>query len=217
MSQASTVYDANGGVIAKVYSRDRTVVPLSQIAPIMRQALVDIEDNRFYQHGAIDLKGTLRALLHNSNGGSTQGASTLTQQYVKNVFVEEAGDDQAKVLEAQRQTMGRKIQELKYAIYVEEHLSKDQILANYLNITFFGEKAYGIEAAAERYFSVHANQLTLPQAAMLAGLVQSPTTYDPVIAPDKAKTRRDEVLDKMAEYGTITAAQAAAAKAQPSA
>ena len=216
LSQASTIYDSAGGVIARVYSRDRTVVPLTQVAPVMRSALIDIEDARFYQHGAVDLKGTLRALTQNlGSAGVSQGGSTLTQQYVKNVFVEEAGDDQQQVLQAQRQTLGRKIAEMKYAIKLEETLSKDQILADYLNITFFGEQAYGVEAAAERYFSVHASALTLPQAALLAGLVQSPSRYDPVLNPDTAKERRDTVLDAMAENGTVTAAQATAAKAAP--
>ncbi|MEZ0069532.1 membrane peptidoglycan carboxypeptidase [Streptacidiphilus sp. MAP12-20] len=215
LSQASYIYDNQNNIIAKVYSRDRTEVPESQIAPVMRQALVDIEDNRFFQHGAIDLKGTLRALTKNSGGGSVQGGSTLTQQYVKNVFVEEAGNDQAKVLEAQRQTIGRKIQELKYAIRVEETLTKDQILTKYLNITFFGEQAYGIEAASERYFGVHASQLKVQQAAVLAGMVQSPTYYDPILYPDIALKRRNVVLEKMAEYGSISAAQATAAKATP--
>ena len=210
LAQASTVYDAAGGVIASVYSRNRTVVPLEQIAPIMQNALIDIEDHRFYQHGALDLAGTLRALTNNADsGGVSQGGSTLTQQYVKNIFVEEAGDDQAKVLEAQRQTTGRKIKELRYAMKLEETLTKDQILADYLNITFFGEQAYGVEAAAQRYFSVHASQLTAPQAALLAGLVQSPSAYDPVNRPGLALQRRNEVLEAMAGYGTITRAQAA--------
>ncbi|MFF2543059.1 transglycosylase domain-containing protein [Kitasatospora sp. NPDC058063] len=209
LSQASTVLDARGGTIATLYDRDRTVVPAERISPLVKTALVDIEDNRFYEHGAIDLKGVLRALDKNASSGTTaQGASTLTQQYVKNVFVEEAGDDPQKVAEAQRQTVGRKIQELKYAIKVEETLSKDQILTNYLNITFFGEKAYGVEAAARRYFGVHTADLTLPQAALLAGLVQSPTGYDPVVNPTVAKERRDTVLRKMAAYGHITQEEA---------
>ncbi|MFI9272883.1 transglycosylase domain-containing protein [Kitasatospora sp. NPDC052896] len=215
LTQASTIYDANGGVIATVFDRDRTVVPSDQISPLMKSALVDIEDNRFYQHGAIDLKGVLRAISNNANGGGVQGASTITQQYVKNVFVEEAGNNQQAVLAAQAQTMGRKIKEMKYAIQVEETLSKDQILTNYLNITFFGEQAYGVEAASERYFSVHANQLTLPQAALLAGLVQSPSGYDPIANPKAAKERRDTVLQKMAQYGTITQDQANQAIATP--
>ncbi|MDX6330286.1 MAG: hypothetical protein QOI83_2669 [Streptomycetaceae bacterium] len=216
LSQASSIYDANGGLIATVYDRDRTVVPESQIAPIMRKALVDIEDNRYYQHGAIDPKAVLRALNTNAaTGGVSQGASTLTQQYVKNVFVEQAGSDQQAVLAAQQQTLGRKIQELRYAIKLEQTLSKDQILTNYLNITFFGEQAYGIEAAAERYFSVHAKDLTLPQAALLAGLVQSPSYYDPIVDKNLAQQRRDTVLSKMAQYHTITQAQAKKAIATP--
>ncbi|MFC1410811.1 transglycosylase domain-containing protein [Streptacidiphilus sp. N1-12] len=215
LSQASTIYDANGGIIAKVYSRNRTVVPLSKIAPIMQSALIDIEDNRFYQHGAIDLKGTLRALTSNASDGSSQGGSTLTQQLVKNENVELAGDNISAVRQAQAQTVGRKIQELKVAIKLEETLSKQQILADYLNITFFGQQAYGVEAAAERYFSVHASQLSVTQAALLAGLVQSPTRYDPTEHPVAAKTRRDEVLTAMATYGAITQAQATAAKATP--
>ncbi|WP_055586249.1 transglycosylase domain-containing protein [Streptacidiphilus griseoplanus] len=215
LSQASYIYDAKGGLIAKVYDRDRTIVKFDDIAPVMRQAQVDIEDARFYQHGAIDLKGVLRAATKNAESGSTEGASTLTQQYVKNVFVEEAGDDQKKFLEATRQTAGRKIQELKYAITVEEKLSKDQILTNYLNITFFGNGAYGIEAASNRYFSKHAKDLTLPEAAMLAGLVQNPSAYDPTLHPQAAKERRDTVIQRMASLKHITEAQAQQAIATP--
>lgn len=216
LSQASQIYDADGGLIATVYDRDRTVIPGDQIAPVMRKALVDIEDNRFYQHGAADLQGVLRALNKNAaSGGVAQGGSTLTQQYVKNVFVEQAGSDQKAVLEAQRQTLGRKIQELRYAIELEQTLPKDQILTNYLNITFFGEQAYGVEAAAERYFSAHAKDLSLPQAALLAGIVQSPSMYDPVTNARLAKQRRDTVLSKMAQYGSITAAQAQQAISAP--
>ncbi|MDH6133163.1 membrane peptidoglycan carboxypeptidase [Kitasatospora sp. MAA4] len=216
LSQASSIYDSAGNLIATAYDRDRTVVAGDQIAPLMRKALVDIEDNRFYQHGAIDPKGIVRALGKNSAaGGTAQGASTLTQQYVKNVFVDEAGNDTAAVLEAQRQTMGRKLQEMRYAIDVEQTLTKDQILTNYLNITFFGEQAYGIEAASERYFSVHAKDLSLPQAALLAGLVQSPTSFDPIVHPQAAKDKRDIVLKKMAQYGSITQAQADQAIATP--
>ncbi|WP_327066078.1 transglycosylase domain-containing protein [Kitasatospora sp. NBC_01250] len=215
LSQASTIYDANGGVIATVFDRDRTVVPSDQISPLMKSALVDIEDNRFYQHGAIDVKGVLRALSSNASGGGTQGASTLTQQYVKNVFVEEAGNDSAAVQAAQAQDVGRKVKEMKYAIKVEQTLTKDQILTNYLNITFFGEQAYGIQAASQRYFGVDAKDLSLPQAALLAGLVQSPSGYDPIVNPKAAKERRDTVLKKMAQYGTITQAQADQAIATP--
>ena len=218
LAQSSTIYDADGGVIAKVYAQgqNRTSVPLDKISPVMQSALIDIEDHRYYQHGAIDLEGTLRALTKNASAGATtQGGSTLTQQYVKNVFIYEADGNPSKLAEATRQTTGRKIQELRYAIKLEEELSKQQILDDYLNITYFGEGAYGVEAAAELYFSVHASQLTLTQAALLAGLEQSPSEYDPTVNPLAARDRRNTVLDSMAAYGTITEAQAAKAEATP--
>lgn len=216
LSQRTTILDSKGGQIATVYSRDRTVVDLKDISPDMQKAIVAIEDSRFYQHGAVDLKGVLRALNKNArSGGVAQGASTLTQQYVKNVFVEEAGDDATKVAQATQQTLGRKIKELKYAIQVEEELGKKRILENYLNITFFGQQAYGVEAAARRYFSKHAKDLTLPQAALLAGIVQSPSRYDPVNDPTEATKRRNIVLQRMAEVGDISRAEAAEAKEAP--
>jgi membrane peptidoglycan carboxypeptidase len=215
LSQASKILDANGGLIATVYSRDRTVVPITQMSPNILNAIVAIEDSRFYQHGALDLKGILRALSHNGSGGSTQGASTLTQQYVKNVFVEEAGDDPTKVAQATEQTVGRKIKEMKYAIQVEKELGKKKILENYLNITFFGEQAYGIEAASQRYFSKHAKNLTLTEAALLAGMVQSPSRYDPINDPQEALKRRNTVLARMAQLKDITPAQATAAEKTP--
>ncbi|WP_033817599.1 transglycosylase domain-containing protein [Kitasatospora sp. MBT63] len=216
LSQASSIYDAKGGLIAKVYDRDRTILTADQMAPIMRKAQVDIEDARFYEHGAVDLKGVLRAATKNAEAGSaTQGASTLTQQYVKNVFVEQAGDDQAAFLEATKKSLGRKIQELKYAIKLEEDLTKDQILTNYLNITFYGHQAYGIEAASNRYFSKSAKDLTIPEAAMLAGLVQNPTAYDPVLHPQAAQTRRNTVISKLLEFKHITPEEAKAATDAP--
>ncbi|MGO4748842.1 transglycosylase domain-containing protein, partial [Streptomyces sp. 2MCAF27] len=136
LSERTTILDAKGGEIAKVYSRDRTIVDLKDISPYMQQAIIAIEDARFYEHGAIDPKGVLRALNNNAqDGGVSQGASTLTQQYVKNVFVEEAFNDEKAVAEAQKKSIGRKIKELKYAIQVEKELGKKGILRNYLNIT----------------------------------------------------------------------------------
>ncbi|MGW1722320.1 transglycosylase domain-containing protein [Streptomyces sp. NPDC002306] len=216
LSQRTTILDAEGGQIATVYSRDRTVVELKNMSPYVQKAIVAIEDSRFYQHGAVDLKGVLRALNKNvQSSGVAQGASTLTQQYVKNVFVEEAGDDPTKVAQATQQTLGRKIKELKYAIQVEEELGKKKILENYLNITFFGEQAYGVEAAAQRYFSKHAKDLTLPESAMLAGIVQSPSRYDPVNDEAEATKRRNVVLQRMAEVGDISQAEADKAKEAP--
>ncbi|UYQ63515.1 transglycosylase domain-containing protein [Streptomyces peucetius] len=216
LSQRTTILDSEGGKIAVVYSRDRTVVPLEEISPYMQKAIVAIEDARFYEHGAIDLKGVLRALNKNAqSGGVSEGASTLTQQYVKNVFVEEAGDDPDKVAQATQQTLGRKIRELKYAIQVEEELGKKKILENYLNITFFGQQAYGIEAASQRYFSKHAKDLKLEEAALLAGVVQSPSRFDPVNDSEEATKRRNIVLQRMADVGDISQAEADKAKAAP--
>ncbi|KOT97257.1 MULTISPECIES: transglycosylase domain-containing protein [Streptomyces] len=216
LSQRTTILDAEGGTIATVYSRDRTVVDLKDISPYMQKAIVAIEDSRFYEHGAIDLKGVLRAVNKNARSGEvSEGASTLTQQYVKNVFVEEAGDDPTKVAQATQQTIGRKIQELKLAIQVEEELGKKKILENYLNITFFGQQAYGVEAASQRYFSKHAKDLNVQEAALLAGIVQSPSRYDPVNDEAEATKRRNVVLNRMAQVGDISPAEAEKAKKAP--
>ncbi|MEV1009822.1 transglycosylase domain-containing protein [Streptomyces sp. NPDC049881] len=218
LSQKTTILDADGNKIADVFSRNRTVVEMDEMAETVRQAIVAIEDARFYEHGAVDLQGIVRALTRNVESGSVeQGASTLTQQYVKNVFVEAAGENEEAVAEAMSQSgpegLGRKIREMKYAIQLEQELSKDQILENYLNITYFGRQAYGIEAASQLYFSKHAADLDLRESAMLAGLVQSPTAYDPIGNPDAALARRNTVLDKMVESGDITQAEAEEAQA----
>ncbi|MGW7293092.1 transglycosylase domain-containing protein [Streptomyces xiamenensis] len=217
LSQSTMILDVEGNKIAEVYSRYRTVIEADEMGPYVRQALVAIEDARFYEHGAIDLKGVLRALNRNvTEGGVQEGASTLTQQYVKNVFVEAAGDDAEAVAEATAQSgaegMGRKIREMKFAIQLEQELTKDEILTNYLNITYFGQQAYGVEAASQRYFSKPAADLELHEAALLAGLVQSPSAYDPVNSPDKALNRRNTVLEKMVESKDITRAEADEAK-----
>ncbi|MGW9497017.1 transglycosylase domain-containing protein [Streptomyces prasinus] len=216
LSQRTTILDAGGGKIATVYSRDRTVVDLKDISPHLQKAIVAIEDSRFYEHGAVDLKGILRAMNRNAqSGGVSQGASTLTQQYVKNVFVEEAGDDPTKVAQATQQTIGRKIRELKFAIQVEEELGKKKILENYLNITYFGQQAYGVEAASQRYFSKPAKDLNLQESALIAGLVQSPSRYDPVNDETEATKRRNIVLARMAQVGDISQEQAAEASEAP--
>ncbi|MER7701306.1 transglycosylase domain-containing protein [Kitasatospora sp. NPDC097605] len=216
LTQASWIFDAKGQQIAKVYERDRRVITAEEMGPLIRQAQVDIEDARFYEHGAVDLKGVLRALSKNAESGTAlQGASTLTQQYVKNVNVEKAGDDKAAVREAQRKTLGRKVQELKYAIKLEEELTKEQILTNYLNITYYGQQAYGIQAAAQRYFSKNTKDLTVAEAATLAGLVQNPSQFDPKAHPEASRKRRDVVIDKMVENKHLTAEQAKEAKTGP--
>lgn len=216
LSQKTRILDAEGGLIADVYYRNRTVVPLKEISPWMRKAIVAIEDARFYEHGAVDLKGVLRALNRNAQSGEvSEGASTLTQQYVKNVFVEEAGDDPEKVAEATQQTIGRKIKELKYSIELEQELTKNQILENYLNITFFGQQTYGVEAASQRYFSKSAKDLDIQEAALLAGIVQSPSRYDPINDEKEALKRRNVVLTSMARNGVIDRAQLAELRKTP--
>ena len=214
-SQRSRVLDANGDLLAYFYEENRVYVGLDEIAPVMRQAIVSIEDHRFYEHGPIDLMGTLRAFVRNQAAdGVTQGGSSITQQYVKMVQIEEAkkaGDDEA-AKQATEGTYARKIKELRYAISVEKSLTKDEILERYLNIAYYGDGAYGIEVAAQHYFDTSAEKLTLSQAAMLAGLVQNPTAFNPVENEDAALQRRDVVVNRMAELDVITPAQAAKAK-----
>ena len=208
--ERSRLVAADGSTIAEFFTQDRVNVPLSRIAPVMRDAIVAIEDVRFFSHGAVDVQGTIRAALTNLGSGQTrQGGSTLTQQYVKNVLVS-AGDKAAT-----QDTVARKVREARYAMALERRLSKDQILERYLNIVYFGEGAYGVESAAHRFFGVTASKLTLPQAALLAGLVQSPTAYDPVRDPAAAKARRDDVLARMQAAGSIDAATEKAALATP--
>src|SRR5215218_4834191 len=190
----SRILAADGSLIASLYEQNRVPVGLSQIAPIMRRAIVAIEDSRFYEHGALDAKGTLRAMLRNQGEGSVQqGGSSITQQYVKMSLVEKARTAEER-LAATAVTYRRKLVELRYAIAVEKEFSKDQILEKYLNLANFGDGAYGVEAAARHYFSSTAGQLTLPQAALLAGLVKNPTGYDPTNNLKRAKGRRDMVL-----------------------
>ncbi|GAA2099939.1 transglycosylase domain-containing protein [Microlunatus panaciterrae] len=213
--EGSKILLGDGSVLAYLYDQNRVYVPLSKIAPIMRQAQLAIEDHRFYEHGALDVKATLRAFIRNSSaGGPTQGGSTITQQYVKMVQIEKArqAGDLEGIKAAQETTYARKIQELRYATSLEQKLNKDQILERYLNIAYYGDGAYGVEAAARHYFGISAAKLSLPQAAMLAGLVQNPDAHNPVRDLAAAMQRRDEVLNRMAELAVITPGQATAAK-----
>ena len=216
LPQASRMVDDRGTVIGYLRGeQDRQIVSLSQVPPVMRQAIVDIEDDRFYQHTGLDYKGLIRAYLHNQeSGGVTQGGSTLTQQYVKNVLLQAAATP-AQRKAATEQTVKRKLREARYALYLDQHLPKDTILERYLNIAYFGDGAYGIETAARHYFNVDVSQLTLPQAAVLAGLVKNPSAFNPILHPVGGKDRRDTVLDRMYQLHHITAAQLKRYKAQP--
>jgi membrane peptidoglycan carboxypeptidase len=229
LPQQSRIVAADGSLIATFYEQDRIDVPLSRVAPIMRKAIIAIEDSRFYEHGGLDLRGTLRAALANRNSEETQGGSSLTQQYVKNVLLQAAvarGDEEAKrqaTVSEGSEGLARKLRELQYAVALEDTLQKDQILERYLNIAYFGENAYGIEAASRRYFSKPASRLTLPEAALLAGIVRSPSAYSPlqtsknakkrVQIAERVKGRRDVVINRMVELGYVTAKVGAQAKA----
>jgi membrane peptidoglycan carboxypeptidase len=217
--QRTQILAADGSVFAQTWGDygNRVVVPMSQINPNMPNALVAIEDSRYYQHGGIDLTGTIRAFFNDAQGGDTQGGSTIAQQYVKNVLLLEAGTNTQRQQQAVADTVARKITELRYAVSVEREMSKEQILQNYLNLVYFGDDAYGVEAAAERYFSTTAAKLTPPQAAMLAAIVNSPTYYDPFAYPKNTLARRNLVLQKMADPDLhyLTAKQAAAYEKTP--
>jgi membrane peptidoglycan carboxypeptidase len=207
LPQVSTVYAANGAKIASFFDQDRVTVPLSDVPQVMQQALLAIEDVRFYEHSGIDLKATLRALLANGSSGSvSQGGSTLTQQYVKNVLLEDAHNKKERAA-AIADTLGRKIQEARYALALEKQLTKKQILSRYLNIAYFGDGAYGVGTAAQHYFGEPVNKLTLAQSAVIAGLVQSPDAYNPRLHPQAALDRRDTVLDQMLKYHFIDQTQ----------
>ena len=213
----SEILDANGNLIAYYYPKNiyRVPVAYNQIAPVMRNAIVAIEDSRFYQHGAFDLRGTARALANDlSNNANPQGGSTLAQEYVKNALILTATTKQQQD-DASEDTVARKIRELRMAAVVEHEMTKQELLAAYLNAAYYDESAYGIQVAAERYFSTSAAGLTLPEAALLAGLVRDPTAYNPVYNPGPAIERRNTVLTRMAQVGYITRAQSAAAEKLP--
>ena len=195
-----TTLTANDGrtVIATLFSQDRQPVPLSQIPKRLQQALVATEDRRFYSHHGVDMRGLLRSAVSTS-GGDTQGGSTLTMQYVKQMRYYQAGKDLGKQQSAIDQNLNRKIEDAKCAIYIEntENEPKDTILDNYFNIAFFGENSYGIQTAAQTYFGKDAAKLTLPESALLVGLLRAPTAYDPFVHPVAAKKRRNEVLQNL--------------------
>ncbi len=214
LAQRTRLLAKDGSVLATLYDQNRVNVPLAKVAPIMRQAIISIEDYRFYQHGALDLKGTLRAFVTNqASGGTVQGGSSITQQMVKMTLLNQAKTKKER-LAATADTYQRKINELRYAIAFEQKYSKNWILERYLNIAYFGDGAYGIEAAARHYFSRPASKLTLRQAALLAGLVKNPSGYDPTNNPSQARDRRDVVLDRMAQLNVISRSEARDAKKQ---
>jgi penicillin-binding protein 1A len=197
IGQNSFVYDANNKLLATIPAeRNRQPVPLRAVSPWMRRATVAIEDKRFYQHGGVDYEGILRALWADLRAGKVvEGGSTITQQLVRNLYI------------SKEITLERKIKEACLAIKLARAWSKDRILSSYLNQVYYGNRAYGVEAAAQTYFSRHARSLTLEQAALLAGLPQKPSVFDPFNRPNEALDRRDEVLRAMFDSGYITRTQ----------
>ncbi|MEP7023919.1 MAG: transglycosylase domain-containing protein, partial [Actinomycetota bacterium] len=212
----SKILDRYGHLITYYYpdNIDRVPVKFNHISPVMRQAIVAIEDSRFYQHGALDFKGTFRALLNNLENNPVQGGSTLAQQFVKNALVLTGTTKKARA-EATSETPSRKLRELRMAVKVEHELTKNQLLAAYLSVAYFNNQAYGIQVAAKRYFRTTAKKLTLTQSALLAGIVENPTKYNPLAHPGFARQRRNVVLERMAQLHDITQAEAQAAGRAP--
>ncbi|MBD8607033.1 penicillin-binding protein [Aeromicrobium sp. CFBP 8757] len=206
-AQTSRLLASNGELIAYFYNENRQDVPLADIAPVMQDAILSIEDARFYEHGALDLKGTMRALVNNAAEGQTQGGSSITQQLVKLTLLSQATTKEQQRA-ATKQSAARKIRELKLAIEYEEKHSKKEILERYLNLAYFGDGSYGISAAAAHYFSKTPAELNARQAATLAGLVKNPVDLDPNVYPEKALQRRNTVLAVMARLGKIPTAEA---------
>ncbi|MGH9094620.1 MAG: transglycosylase domain-containing protein, partial [Acidimicrobiales bacterium] len=202
----STIYASDGTtVLATLRGAElRQPVTFQQLPPVLIHAVLDTEDQRFYIHGGFDFPSTLRALASDSSAsGGLQGGSTIAQQLVKQTYLTSA------------RKLSRKVKEAVLASRLEQKYSKDRILEAYLNTIYLGNGAYGVQAAATVYFNESVSKLTLPQAAIIAGLIQDPSGYDPVRHPEAARSRRSEVLARMVHYGDITQPQADQANAAP--
>ncbi|WP_433825902.1 transglycosylase domain-containing protein [Actinoplanes sp. CA-015351] len=216
--QISRVYAAdNKTQLTQFYDEFRSDVPLKGMSKFVRDAMVAAEDREFFTHNGVDLKGVARALVNNNQGGAKQGASTITMQWVRMSLAYSATSPND-VLDATKDTPKRKVTEIRYAMELEKQLTKDQILERYLNIVPFGKQTYGIFAASRVYFNKAPKDLTLGEAAMLAGIVRAPSGYDPTTSDGYAeiKQRRDNyVIPGMVEMGFITQAQADKAIKEP--
>jgi penicillin-binding protein 1A len=194
----------DGTLLARLYDKNRVYVPITQIPQVMRQAIVASEDERFYSHSGVDIRGIARAAVANwQHQQIEQGASTITQQLARNLFL------------TSEQTVSRKIQEALLAIEIERYYTKDEILERYLNLVYFGAGAYGVQAASHAYFGTDVSRLTLGEASMLAGLVAAPSLYNPYADLDLARERQRHVLDRMVANADITQAAADAAYDAP--
>ena len=211
-------YSGVKGGVVQYFGWDRQPVIYQQISPNMVNALVAIEDSRYWQHGAIDLRGTIRAAVNDLQHKPVQGGSTLAQQYIKNVLLlqAEVAENSQQEQSADADTLNRKLNELRMAVAAEHQQSKQEILDGYLNNAYYGYNAYGIETAAETYFGTTASKLTVIQAATLAGIVENPTQYDPILHPGVSLERRNTVLARMATTDNgLTEAQFLIDKAKP--
>ena len=196
------IFSSEGILIGEFGEERRHLTPIKEIPKVMTDAVLAIEDSRFYEHGGVDYKGVLRAAIANLGRVKSQGASTITMQVARNVYL------------STEKTYTRKIYEILLTFKLEHMLSKDQILEIYMNQIFLGNRAYGFAAAAEAYFDKPLKDVSIAEAAMLAGLPKAPSAYNPIINPKRARTRQLHIIDRMLENGFITAAQAATAKAE---
>ena len=196
------VFSADGLLIGEFGEERRSLTPLKDIPKVMIDAVLAIEDARFYEHGGVDYKGVMRAGLANLKNAKSQGASTITMQVARNVYL------------SSEKTFTRKIYEILLTFKLEHMLTKDQILEIYMNQIFLGNRAYGFAAASDAYFGKPLKDITIAEAAMLAGLPKAPSAYNPISNPKRARTRQMHILDRMEENGFITAAQAELAKKQ---
>ncbi len=197
------IFSADNVLIGEFGEERRNLVRIKDIPDVMKKAVLAIEDDRFYEHGGIDYMGIVRAALHNATGGTKQGASTITQQVARNFFL------------SSEQTWKRKAYEVLLAWKIEQNLSKDQILEVYMNQIYLGQRAYGFASAAQIYFGKNLKDISLAEAAMLAGLPKAPSAYNPVVNPKRAGTRQQYILQRMHQLHYITDAQFEAAKAEP--
>ncbi|UOX92833.1 penicillin-binding protein [Amycolatopsis sp. FBCC-B4732] len=212
----TTVTDRDGTPIATLYAQYRLPATSAGIATTMKAAIIAVEDRRFYSEGGVDLQGTLRAALNDSTGGALQGASTISQQFVKNYLINVVDRTDPVAQQADREdSLARKLREAKMAVQLNATTSKDDILADYLDVVEFSGTVYGVGAAAKAYFGTTADKLTVPQAALLAGMVNNPSVYNPYTHAGKALQRRNLVIDDMVTNGSIPASYAATAKAAP--
>ena len=200
VAEPTRIYSADGKLLARLYLEDRSVVPYSKIATDLIDATVAVEDERYYKHKGVDWQGIVRAVVTNimSPSGRPEGASTITQQYIRNTIL---------LKEKTSVTLARKVREAYLALELEKRASKKDILALYLNTVYFGEGAYGVESASRAFFAKHADALTLPESALIAGLVQQPSRLDPYDNPEGALVRRHQVLERMLANGYITQEQ----------